>query len=112
MNLDTSRQLLPDLINYTLSTLKIGARTEVYCAVREYQMEQEAVLEELGFQRVFGKQAVLVKHTVQFVRGLEKQLARGREGKLELAHRSLRAGSLVRFIRYIRYHWHSLGNIY
>jgi hypothetical protein len=72
-------------------------------------MEQEAILEDLGFQRVFGKQAVLVKHTVQFVRGLEKQLARAREGKLELAHRSMRPGTLVRFARYIRYHWHSLG---
>lgn len=108
MHLDSSRQLLPDLIQYALASLKAGQEVEVYCAVREYQMEQEAVLEELGFQRVFGRQSVLVKHTVQFVRGLEKQLARGREGKLELAHRSLRPGSLVRFIRYIRYHWHSL----
>jgi hypothetical protein len=108
MHLDTSRHLLPDLIQYALSTLKTGAGTDIYCAVREYQMEQEAVLEELGFQRVFGKQAVLVKHTVQFVRGLEKQLVRGRESKLELAHRSFRPGSLVRFIRYIRCHWPTL----
>jgi len=109
MHLDASRQLLPELVQYALSTLKAGPGTEIYCAVREYQMEQEAILEDLGFQRVFGKQAVLVKHTVQFVRGLEKQLARAREGKLELAHRStLRPGTLVRFARYIRYHWHSL----
>jgi hypothetical protein len=111
LNLDTSRQLLPELVQYALSTLKAGPGAEVYCAVREYQMEQEAILEDLGFQRVFGKQAVLVKHTVQFVRGLEKQLARAREGKLELAHRSMRPGTLVRFARYIRYHWHSLGCI-
>ena len=108
MNLDSSRQLVPDLIQYALSTLKAEPGSEVYCAVREYQMEQEAVLEELGFQRVFGKQSVLVKHTVQFVRGLEKQLSRAREGKFELAHRSIRPGTLVRFIRYIRFHWHSL----
>jgi hypothetical protein len=53
-------------------------------------MEQEALLEDLGFLRVYGKQAVLVKHTVQYVRSLERQLARGREGKLELARSSLR----------------------
>ena len=108
MNLDTSRQFLPELVQYALSTLKAGPGTEVYCAVREYQMEQEAILEDLGFQRVFGRQAVLVKHTVQFVRGLEKQLARAREGKFELAHRSMRPGSLVRFARYIRNYWLSL----
>lgn len=107
MNLDTSRHLLPDLVRYALSTLKAGIGTEVYCAVREYQVEQEAVLEDLGFQRVFGRQAVLVKHTVQFVRGLEKQLVRAREGKLELAHRSMRPGASVRFARYIRNHWHT-----
>lgn len=109
MNLDASRSLLPELVQAALSTLKSGPGTEVYCAVREYQMEQEAILEDLGFQRVFDKQAVLVKHTVQFVRGLEKQLARAREGKLELAHRSaLRPGSLARLARRVRYHWHSL----
>jgi len=107
MNLDTSRHLLPDLVRYALSTLKAGPGTEVYCAVREYQVEQEAILEDLGFQRVFGKQAVLVKHTVQFVRGLEKQLVRAREGKLELAHRSMRPGTSVRFARFIRNHWHT-----
>lgn len=107
MNLDTSRHLIPDLVRYALSTLKAGPGTEVYCAVREYQMEQEAMLEDLGFQRVFGRQAVLVKHTVQFVRSLDKQLVRAREGKLELAHRSMRPGASVRFARFIRNHWHS-----
>jgi hypothetical protein len=108
MNLDTARQHLPDLVRHALSTLKAGPGAEVYCAVREYQMEQEAILEDLGFQRVFGRQAVLVKHTVQFVRSLEKQLVRSREGKLELAHRSMRPGTSVRLARFIRNHWHSI----
>ncbi len=101
MNVDNQRDLLPDLIRYALSTLKASSDTQVYCTVREYQVEQEAVLEDCGFVRAFGKQAVLVKHTVQFVRATERQLARGREGKLELA-RMARPKALVRFVRFLR----------
>lgn len=87
MNLNARRELLPDLIRYALSTLKVGSDTQIYCAVREYQLEQESILEDAGFVRILGKQAVLIKHTVQYIRATERQLIRGRESKLELAHR-------------------------
>ncbi len=103
MSLDTRREVLPDLIRYALSTLKAGADTEVYCTVREYQMEQEAVLEDIGFSLSLGKQAVLVKHTVQYVRATERQLARGREGKLIQAHRVVRPNLLVRLVEFVRH---------
>ena len=38
--------MLPDVICYALSTLKASDDATVYCAVREYQAEQESVLEE------------------------------------------------------------------
>lgn len=90
MNLDTRRELLPDLVNFALSTIKAGPDTQVFCVVREYQVEQEAILEEAGFTRTFSKQAVMVKHTVRYSRVMERQLVRGRETKLELAHSVLR----------------------
>ncbi len=102
MNLDTRRELLPDLIRFALSTIKAGPDTQVYCIVREYQMEQETMLEDAGFTRIFGKQAVLVKHTVQYVRSPERQLVRGREGKF------LRPDVLVRFARFVRQHLYSV----
>lgn len=108
MNLDTRRELLPDLIRYALSTLKAGADTQVYCVVREYQMEQEAVLEDIGFSRSFGKQAVLVKHTVQYVRSTERQLARRRDSKLELARYALPRRMLVRCVRFVQRKFNSL----
>jgi hypothetical protein len=89
IHLDTRRELLPDLVRFGLSTLKAGNDTQVYCIVREYQMEQEAILEDCGFTRTFSKQAVMVKHTVQFIRATERQLVRGRETKLELARSTL-----------------------
>ena len=108
MNLDTRREMLSDLIRYALSTLKAGSDTQVYCIVREYQGEQESFLEDVGFERAFGKQAVLVKHTVQYVRSLERQLARGREGKLELARTTLQPNSVVRLVRFLRHRFGSL----
>ena len=102
MNLDSRRDMLPDLIRFALSTIKPGQDTQVYCVVREYQLEQEVMLDEVGFARIFGKQAVLVKHTVQYVRSLERQLVRGRETK------RLRADVLVRIVRFVRQYLHSL----
>jgi hypothetical protein len=104
MNLDTRRELLPDLVRFALATLKAGADTQVYCTVREYQMEQEAVLEDFGFSRIHGKQAVLVKHTVQFVRATERQLARSREGKLVIqAHSAVRPNLWTKVIEFLRH---------
>lgn len=96
MNLDTRRELLPDLVNFALSTIKAGPDTQVYCVVREYQVEQEAILEEAGFTRTFSKQAVMVKHTVRYSRVTERQLVRARESKLELAHSVLRPDTGVK----------------
>lgn len=83
MNLDNQREILPDLLRFALSQLKPGADCQVYCSIREYQAEQEAALEDTGF-KYFGRQAVLVKHTVTMVRVGEKSLAYARDRRLEL----------------------------
>ncbi|HEX2912038.1 MAG TPA: hypothetical protein VH186_14615 [Chloroflexia bacterium] len=108
MNLDTRREILPDLVRFALSNIKAGPDTHVYCAVREYQAEQEAVLEDAGFVKIFGKQSVLVKHTVQYVRATERQLVRGREGKLELARTAVLPDLTTRLVKFIRRHLISL----
>ncbi len=85
MNLDTQRELLPNVVRFALSMIKAGPECQVYATVREYQAEQEAVLEDAGFN-YSGKQAVMVKHTVQFVRSNERVLTMARDRKMELAH--------------------------
>ncbi|MEI6046192.1 MAG: hypothetical protein WCS37_17715 [Chloroflexota bacterium] len=108
MNLETQRELLPDLIRFALSTLKSGPDCCVYCSVREYQAEQEAVLEDAGFT-FSGKQAVMVKHTVQFVRSTERVLTHARDRKLELAH-SARPNLLLRLLAKLPFHYFSQNN--
>lgn len=109
MNLDTQRELLPDLVRFALSNLKAGTNCYIYCTVREYQAEQEAVLEDAGFSYV-GKQAVMVKHTVQFVRSTERVLAHARDRKLELAHSSARPNLLVRLLAKLPFHYFNQNN--
>jgi hypothetical protein len=108
MNLDTRRELLPDLVRFALSTLKDGPECYVYCTVREYQAEQEAVVEDAGFT-YFGKQAVMVTHTVQFIRSTERALAHARDRKLELAH-SARPNLLVRLLAKLPFHYTNPNN--
>jgi len=106
MNFDSHRQQLPELLRFALSTLKVGPQCQVYCVVREYQAEQEGVLEEAGFS-FFGKQAVMVKHTVQFVRGTERALSLVRDRKLELA-RWVRPNFLIRLFTKLPFHYFNL----
>jgi hypothetical protein len=84
MNLDNWRVHLPDLVRFALANIKPEEDVTVYCSVRAYQSEQESVLEDAGFQ-FFGKQAVLVKHTVHYIRKTEKALNAVRDRRLELA---------------------------
>lgn len=93
MNRDSWRDNLPDLLRFALANIKPGEGVTVYCSVRAYQAEQEAVLEDAGFS-YFGKQAVLVKHTVHYIRKTERALSAVRDRRLELA-RSTTNPSLV-----------------
>jgi hypothetical protein len=108
MNLDTQRELLPDLVRFALSTLKADPNCSVYCSVREYQAEQGVVLEDVGFT-YSSKQAVMVKHTVQFVRSTERVLAHARDRKLELAH-SARPNLILRLLAKLRFHYFNSSN--
>lgn len=108
MHLDTQRELLPDLVRFVLSNLKAGPECLVYCTVREYQAEQEAILEDEGFSYL-GKQAVMVKHTVQFVRNPERVLAHARDRKLELAH-STRPNFILRLLAKLPFHFYNQNN--
>ncbi len=108
MNLDTQRELLPDLVRFALSHLKASQDCQVYCIVREYQAEQEAVLEDAAFSYV-GKQSVMVKHTVQFVRNPERVLATARDRKLELARR-VRPNIIVRLLSRLPFHFFNYYN--
>jgi hypothetical protein len=83
MNLDSERELLPHLLRFALSHIKPAADCQVFCSVRDYEAEQEAVLEEHGF-KYFGRQAVLVKHTVHLIKSSEKALAYVRDRRLDL----------------------------
>ncbi len=102
LNLDSQRGQLGDLVRFALATLKPGPECFVYCTVREYQAEQENVLEEAGFT-YFGKQALMVKHTVQYVRNPEKVLIHNRDRKLELAPIA-RPNLLVRLLTKLPFH--------
>lgn len=103
LNLDSHRHLLPEILNFALSNIKAGPDCFVYCTVREYQAEQESILEDNGF--IFlGKQAVMVKHTVQYVRSAEKILSQARDRKLELAH-SARPTLLLKFFARLPFHF-------
>lgn len=85
MCMDNRRESLPEIISYGLSNIKAGEDVQVYCAVREYEAEQETVLEDFGFE-YFGKQLAMVKHIVQYIKNPERALAHARDHKLELAH--------------------------
>lgn len=83
LNANHHRYSIDDLIRFALSQIKPGPDCQVYCSVREYQSEQEAAFEELGF-KYFGKQSVLVKHIAHMVRANEKATAQIKERRLEL----------------------------
>jgi len=83
MNVDLPRERLPELFLYALACLKAGEDTQVFCAVRDYETEQETVLEELGF-KYFARQAVLVKHTAHLIKVSEKAVAHVRDRRIEL----------------------------
>lgn len=85
MCLDSYRELLPEVVRFGLCSIKAGEDTQVYCAVREYQAEQESVLEDFGFTH-FGRQSAMVKQIVQYIKNPERALVHARDHKLELAH--------------------------
>lgn len=85
MCLDSHREMLSEIIRFGLCNLKAGEDTQVYCAVREYQAEQENILEDFGFVH-FGRQAAMVKQIVQYIKNPERALVHARDHKLELAH--------------------------
>jgi len=83
MNLDNQREMLPELFRFALSRIKAGPDTQVICSVREYEAEQESLLEEMGF-KFLTRQAILVKHIAHLIKVTEKATDIARERRMEL----------------------------
>ncbi|MCL5257550.1 MAG: hypothetical protein M1319_07115 [Chloroflexi bacterium] len=66
------RSGVPAALGMVLATLKPSRRDPVFCSLWEHQLEFGSALEDMGFSRS-GGQLLLVKHTIEVVRIMQKQ---------------------------------------